>query len=104
MAPAERRNQLPRLLRLYREDPDPGVHSAAEWLLRTWGLGEALARGEADLKGSKPSPARGWYLDSQAQWGARRGAEIGVAQGEGFRQYLGHPYPKDNLLLSLVGG
>ena len=26
----------------------------------------------------------------------------GVAQAEGFRQYLGHPYPHDNLLLSLI--
>ena len=43
------------------------------------------------------------YLESQERWGAHRGAEIGVAQAEAFRQYLGHPYPQDNLLLSLVG-
>ena len=43
------------------------------------------------------------YLDSQQKWGAHRGAEIGVAQAEAFRQYLGHPYPHDNLLLSLIG-
>ncbi len=29
--------------------------------------------------------------------------EIGVAQAEAFRQYRGHPYPQDNLLLQLVG-
>ena len=56
--------------------------SQRNWLLRQHGIDE--------------------YLESQAQWGARRGAEIGVAQGEAFRQYLGHPYPKDNLLLSLL--
>ena len=33
---AERRNLLPRLLQLYRDDPDPGIHGAAEWLLRQW--------------------------------------------------------------------
>ncbi|MHC5538282.1 PIG-L deacetylase family protein [Singulisphaera rosea] len=57
--------------------------SQRNWLLRQHGIDE--------------------YLDSQAKWGAHRGAEIGVAQGEAFRQYLGHAYPHDNLLLSLVG-
>ena len=32
------------------------------------------------------------------------GAEIGVAQAEAFRQYLGHPYPHDNLLLEAASG
>jgi LmbE family N-acetylglucosaminyl deacetylase len=57
--------------------------SQRNWLLRQHGIDE--------------------YLKSQADWGARRGAEIGVAQAEGFRQYLGHAYPRDNLLLSLLG-
>ncbi len=57
--------------------------SQRNWLLRQHGIDE--------------------YLDSQQKWGAHRGAEIGVAQAEAFRQYLGHPYPHDNLLLSLVG-
>jgi LmbE family N-acetylglucosaminyl deacetylase len=43
------------------------------------------------------------YLNSQTEWGARRGREIGVEQAEGFQQYLGHPYPHDNLLLKLLG-
>src|SRR3954452_13156968 len=58
--------------------------SQRDWLLRQHGIDE--------------------YLESQARWGARRGAEIGVAQAEGFRQYLGHPYPHDNKLLSLIDG
>jgi LmbE family N-acetylglucosaminyl deacetylase len=44
------------------------------------------------------------YLEAQARWGARRGAEIGVAQAEAFRQYLGHAYPQDNRLLKLIAG
>jgi hypothetical protein len=36
-------------------------------------------------------------------WGARRGAEIGAAYAEGYRQHLGHGYPQDNLLGSLLG-
>ncbi|HEX8202694.1 MAG TPA: PIG-L family deacetylase [Isosphaeraceae bacterium] len=43
------------------------------------------------------------YLDSQERWSAHRGREIGVAYAEAFRQYLGHPYPRDNRLLPLIG-
>ena len=43
------------------------------------------------------------YLQSQARWSAARGAEIGVAHAEGFRQHLGHPYPHDALLAELLG-
>jgi LmbE family N-acetylglucosaminyl deacetylase len=57
--------------------------SQRNWLLRQHGIDE--------------------YLKSQADWGTHRGAEIGVAQAEGFRQYLGHAFPRDNLLLSLLG-
>jgi LmbE family N-acetylglucosaminyl deacetylase len=56
--------------------------SQRHWLLRQHGIDE--------------------YLENQARWGATRGAEIGVAQAEGFRQYLGHPYPQDNRLLALI--
>jgi LmbE family N-acetylglucosaminyl deacetylase len=56
--------------------------SQRNWLLRQHGMDE--------------------YLENQARWGARRGAEIGVAQAEGFRQYLGHPYPQNDLLRSLI--
>jgi LmbE family N-acetylglucosaminyl deacetylase len=56
--------------------------SQRNWLIRQHGIDE--------------------YLEAQAKWSAHRGAEIGVAQAEGFRQYRGHPYPQDNLLLHLV--
>jgi LmbE family N-acetylglucosaminyl deacetylase len=42
------------------------------------------------------------YLDAQSRWSQRRGAEVGVVHAEAFRQYLGHAYPHDNLLLALV--
>jgi len=57
--------------------------SQRNWLLRQHGIDE--------------------YLEIQARWGARRGAEVGVAQAEAFRQYRGHPYPQDNLLLHVLG-
>ena len=57
--------------------------SQRNWLLRQHGIDE--------------------FLRAQEQWGARRGAEIGVAQAEAFRHYRCHPYPRDNLLLQLLG-
>lgn len=42
------------------------------------------------------------YLDAGRRWSELRGSEIGAAHGEGFRQYKGHPYPTENLLLSLL--
>jgi N-acetylglucosamine malate deacetylase 1 len=57
--------------------------SQRNWLMRQHGMDE--------------------YLESLDRWSARRGSEIGTSHGEGFRQYLGHPYPQTNLLLELVG-
>jgi formylglycine-generating enzyme required for sulfatase activity len=38
-----------RVLRDYRDDPDPGVHAGVEWLLRRWQLAERLAPLEQEL-------------------------------------------------------
>lgn len=56
--------------------------SQRDWLLRQHGIDE--------------------YLDAQQRWSAKRGAEIGVAHAEAFRQHLGHGYPKNNLLAELL--
>jgi eukaryotic-like serine/threonine-protein kinase len=51
-----RRALLPNLRETYRNDPDPGLHAAVEWLLRTWGDGEWLAttnEGWADDKAAR---------------------------------------------------
>ena len=39
---AHREKWLPRIQELYRESPDPGLHSSAEWLLRQWNQEEWL--------------------------------------------------------------
>src|SRR5262249_29392440 len=36
LPPHERAALVPRLLELYRDDPDPGIHGATGWLLRQW--------------------------------------------------------------------
>ena len=43
------------------------------------------------------------YLQAMRDWGAHRGRSRGVAYAEGFRQHLGHSYPQDNLLGTLLG-
>lgn len=43
------------------------------------------------------------YLDAAKRFSHERGESIGVKYGEGFRQYLGHPYPQDNVLLKVLG-
>jgi LmbE family N-acetylglucosaminyl deacetylase len=58
--------------------------SQRDWLLKHHGIDE--------------------YLNSQQNWGQHRGSAIGVDQAEGFRQYLGHAYPHDNLLEETLAG
>jgi LmbE family N-acetylglucosaminyl deacetylase len=43
------------------------------------------------------------YVQSMRDWGAARGRPHGVAFAEGFRQHLGHGYPRDNLLGQILG-
>ena len=43
------------------------------------------------------------YVQSMRDWGTQRGGLIGAAYAEGYRQHLGHGYPQDNLLGSLLG-
>jgi serine/threonine protein kinase/formylglycine-generating enzyme required for sulfatase activity len=61
--PASQREALvPRLLQLYRDDPDAGLHGAAEWLLRRWGQEDALAQADRELVSTRPLEQRQWYV------------------------------------------
>jgi N-acetylglucosamine malate deacetylase 1 len=42
------------------------------------------------------------YLTTMEDWTRRRGEQAGVACGEGFRQYRGHPYPQEAVLQNLL--
>jgi len=55
-----------RLLELYRNDPDAGIHGAAEWLLRQWNDKDALAAVK-DLETGKAQGQRRWYVNGQGQ-------------------------------------
>jgi len=64
---AERDNWLPMLSRLYHDDPDPGIHGAAEWLLRSWGQDAKLRAIDKELMTGKPEGKRNWYINGQGQ-------------------------------------
>ncbi|HEV3300514.1 MAG TPA: SUMF1/EgtB/PvdO family nonheme iron enzyme [Planctomycetaceae bacterium] len=63
---------IEKLLRVYEYDPDPGLHGAAEWLLKKWGqqkrldaVLEKLKADERQLQARKSSEKRQWYVDTQ---------------------------------------
>ena len=50
---AERQAVVAKLLQTYREADDPGLHGAAEWLLRHWKQGDKLKESDEQLKKEK---------------------------------------------------
>ncbi len=64
----EREGLVAKLLRLYREDPDAGIHAATEWVLRTcWDQREALAKVASGLATGSRVGDRGWYMNREHQ-------------------------------------
>jgi formylglycine-generating enzyme required for sulfatase activity len=58
---------VPTLLQLYREDVDPGIHGATEWLLRQWKREDELKRIDKELTTGKVEGKRRWYVNRQGQ-------------------------------------
>ncbi|MGZ3472092.1 MAG: formylglycine-generating enzyme family protein, partial [Isosphaeraceae bacterium] len=55
------------LLEMYRNDPDAGIHGAAEWTLRRWKHDEKLAAIDVGVKQLKDRGNRRWYVNSEDQ-------------------------------------
>jgi len=55
-----------RLKHWYVDDPDPGVHSAIDWLYHRWGRGRTISDLDAQLAG-KPRGHRSWFVNSKAK-------------------------------------
>jgi eukaryotic-like serine/threonine-protein kinase len=55
------------LRRLYETDPDPGIHSAADWTLRQWGQQKMLAEIDLASRERKRPEGRGWFVNGQGQ-------------------------------------
>jgi len=58
--------QVTLIAELFRGDPDAGVHSAAELLLRRWGYQDSLKVDAPSPKDGEPFGRR-WYINSQGQ-------------------------------------
>jgi formylglycine-generating enzyme required for sulfatase activity len=56
-----------RAAELYRGDPDPGVHSAAAFLLQRFGRAKQLAELDDALSHEPPAGDRRWFRNSQGQ-------------------------------------
>jgi hypothetical protein len=54
---------IPIVLETYRNDPDPGVHSAARLLLRKTGRIDHARRIDAEFEGQEPKGERRWFVE-----------------------------------------
>lgn len=63
----ERAALIPQLAKLYRDDPDPGVHGAAEWVLRQWEASDRVREVATDMASARPEGNRKWYVNGQGQ-------------------------------------
>jgi formylglycine-generating enzyme required for sulfatase activity len=64
---SERERLIPRLLRVYRDDPDGGIHGVAEWLLRQWRQEARIKQANQTLATGKGESHRQWYINRQGQ-------------------------------------
>jgi serine/threonine protein kinase/formylglycine-generating enzyme required for sulfatase activity len=67
IAVGARELMIRKLLDLYRDDPDGGIHGAAEWTLRQWSQQEAIARCDADLIRGRNWGNRRWFINGMGQ-------------------------------------
>jgi formylglycine-generating enzyme required for sulfatase activity len=67
LSSSERERLMKKLLDLYRDDPDAGIHGAAEWTLRRWKQQETLKPIDVQLRKDKDRGDRRWYVNGQGQ-------------------------------------
>jgi formylglycine-generating enzyme required for sulfatase activity len=98
LPPAERQNLLPRMMDLYRNDPDPGIHGAAQWLMKQWRAEEKIKEiDEASRVALALRVKRGWSVNGQGQTMVLipKPAEGVFWMGEGNKRHqqpLGHDF------------
>jgi serine/threonine protein kinase/formylglycine-generating enzyme required for sulfatase activity/tetratricopeptide (TPR) repeat protein len=67
LSPGERELLIGELTDLYLNDPDSGIHGAAEWTLRNWGQNDKLKEVDAQLIRRKDWGERRWFINGQGQ-------------------------------------
>jgi formylglycine-generating enzyme required for sulfatase activity len=63
----ERAQLIPRLLDLYANDPDPGIHGAVAWTLRQWKMPLELRKIDQRFATGAAEGKRRWYVNHQGQ-------------------------------------
>jgi eukaryotic-like serine/threonine-protein kinase len=63
LEPGPRKELVGQLLEAYRDDPDAGIHSAAELVLNSWGHAAELLSVKSALSGRPPASGHRWYLN-----------------------------------------
>ena len=81
LSPEQREPFTPVLLRSYRDDPDPGVHSALEWVLRRWSHDPDVEAADKELAKAGMDKRRRWYVTSQGQTMAIVPGPIALSMG-----------------------
>src|SRR5262249_28274171 len=66
-ARGEREALVPRVLAMYRDDPDSGIHGAVGWLLRQWQQQGQVEEIDRALATGKVEGNRQWYVNRQGQ-------------------------------------
>jgi formylglycine-generating enzyme required for sulfatase activity len=67
LSPDQRVRLIANLFDRYENDPDAGIHGAAEWTLRQWKQEERLATVQAKLSKLEDKGARLWFVNSEGQ-------------------------------------
>jgi formylglycine-generating enzyme required for sulfatase activity len=67
LSPGEREPLIAKLLDLYQNDPDAGIHGATEWTLRQWAQQTRLLEVDAKLPKFQDRGNRRWYVNGQGQ-------------------------------------
>jgi eukaryotic-like serine/threonine-protein kinase len=81
LSPAEREPLIDKLLGLYHDDPDAGIHGASEWTLRQWKQQDKIKAADADLMKLKDPGNRRWIVNGQGQTFAVIDGPVGFLMG-----------------------
>jgi hypothetical protein len=82
MSSQQRQSLAEQLSALYRDDPEPGVHSAAGWALRNWQQEKVASEVAVELRNSPANNDRNWFTNSQGQTFAVVNGPVEFLMGE----------------------
>lgn len=108
VAPARATQSTPAL---YYADPIEGLDPMGERIVPHFYVDitgtieqklEMLARHESQREWLRAHHGIDEYLEQVRRWGAKYGEECGLSYAEGFRQHLGHGYPREPVLQNIL--